>query len=683
MRDNPNTLFEDSIRFADLDEDVDVEFATLKTYDNFETYFPSSVESVRAVTYSESPGMLLDVFDSGIGDMDVIVGDKTADYREHLRGKPKEAARLERLQRTGDLQIHLTSTGQSDLHSKLYIIEHEDGTRTNIVTSANLSRNGWASTRQKNIAIIFYTDGDQRLDAYFEEWYAEHLAYAEPFMEDLTEEVADLPDDERRERVYAFIDGRQTSETEAAEYQKAVTQQLDDANVDRIGVLGDFEDAEDVDFTTAIVEADGGADVKIRPSLAGYESVQEDLRTGTRHMDSVRVSDQRVEMPAGAASTYTLEQYGAPKMWRSETDDALVLQNPDGRQQELMRSWDDPQTMDTALSYVEEYIETVDTYGNTENAEAVKAQMYEAILWFLWAPFAEEYAREYDARGIGLDKFLPGLYVFGETNSGKGTLAQYAQSLLSDGAVTDLMDGDGLGKRKLRAARRVDSRFPIVFDDITPKKIDNETYLNYRDKHWSGDGANIPSLAFISNNSLPNQRLQKRLKTLHLSVQFESAHQQAEYVSNLVERANPVFALFAEEFATREVAVPEHSDDTLAEVRNVVADMYEFADRDDPDYVPLSKPAEVEHDTGKRVWQNAVDAENVEFEMQGGKLIATFDSDFSKYNTRTYERALPTESRASAEGRTVVVKEPDAVLDWFPFDPLAEPGLIARIFYRG
>lgn len=678
MKANPNTLFEDSIRFAGLEEDVEVEFATLKTYDNFETYFPEDVERIRAVTYSESPGMLLDVFDSGIGTLHVIVGDKTKDYREQLRGKEREAARLERLQRAGDLEIHLTATGHSDLHSKLYIIEHGDGSRTNIVGSPNLSRNGWSSTRQKNIAVVFYTDGDQQLDAYFEEWYAEHLAYADLFMEDLTEEVEGLPEDERRERVYAFIDGRQTSETETAEYQQAVTKQLDNVPIDRIGVLGGFEDEDDVDFTTSIV-SDGGADVKIRPTLAGYEDVQESLREGTRHMDDVRISEQRAEMPAGVASQYTLERFGAPKMWRSDADGALVLQRPDGKQQELMRAWDDPGTLDAALACVEEYVETVNDHGNSGDKPGVKAQMYEALLWFFWAPFAEEYAREYDARGIGLDKFLPGLYIFGETNSGKGTLATYAQSLLSDGAVTDLMDGDGLGKRKLRAARQVDSRFPIVFDDIEPKKIDNETYLNYRDKHWAEGGASIPSLAFISNNSLPNHRLQKRLKTLHLSVQFESAHRQAQYVNDLIDRPNPIFALFAEEFATRAVAVPEHSNDTLAEARRVVGDMYEFAGRTPPTYVPLGRPAEIEHDTGKRVWQNAVDAGNVAFDTRGGNLIATFDSDFSKYRARTYERALPTSARASAEGRTVVVKEPETALEWFTFDPSSKKGLLERL----
>ncbi len=683
MSENPNTLLEDEIQFSELDESVDIEFATLKSYDNFDTYFPDTVTKVRAVTYSESPEMLLDVFDSGIEQLEVIIGDKTRDYREHLRGKEKEAARLERLNRAGDLQIYLTNAGQSDLHSKFYILEHDDGSRTNIVTSANLSKNGWTSRYQKNIAVIFQTDGTQELDAMFEEWYADHLTYAERFMDDLTEKIKESPDERREEIIYGFVDGRQTTETETAEYQQSVTKQLDDVPVDRYGVLGDYEDEDEVDFTVAIVDEEE-ADQKIRPSLAGFDDVQDDLREGMRHMDDVQVSPQNVEMPASAASKYTLEQFGTPKMWRSSTDDVLVLQRPDGKQQALMRTWDQPEKMDTALEYVEEYIETVDKYGNTENATAVKAQMYEALLWFFWSPFAEEYAAEYEARGIGLDKFLPGLYIFGETNSGKGTLGKYAQSLLSDGAVTDLMDGDGLGKRKLRAARQVDSRFPIVFDDITPTKINNETYLNYRAKHWSEDGSNIPSLAFISNNSLPDHRLQKRLKTLHFSVQFDSAHRQAQYVNDLIDRPNPIFAFFAEEFAKRPVAVPEQSNDTLIEARRVLEEMYEFAERDPPQYAPLDRPAEVEHDTGKQVWKNAVDAENVEFDMRGGNLVATFDSDFSKYTARTYERALPTEARGTAEGRTVVIKEVDKATDWLPFDPLAnsESGFLSRVLGR-
>lgn len=681
MGENPNTLFESAIHIAELDESVNMELATLKTYDNFATYFPDTTDRVRAVTYSESPSMILDMFDSGIRTLDVIIGDNTKDYRDSLRGNEQLAARLERLHRGDDLTIYLTNEGRSDLHSKLYLIEHDDETRTNIVTSANLSKNGWSSTRQKNIAVVFYTNGRTKLDTYFDEWYAEHKEYATEFMDDLTEQVRDLPDDERRERVFAFIDGRNSTQPETAEYQQSVTEQLDDVPVDRIGVLADFEDADDVDFTTAIVDQET-ADVTIRPSLAGYAGHQDTLREGMRHMDSVSISNSHIEMPIGTASQYSLQKFGTPKMWRSSIDDRLVLQRPDGRQQELMRSWDGSETMDTALGYLEEYIETVDEYGTTQNPAAAKALMFEVVLWFFWAPFSTEYAIEYERRGIDLDKFLPGLYVFGETNSGKGSVVKYALSLISDGVVTDMVDGSDLGKRALRKARNAGSLFPVVFDDIKAGKLDDEVYLNYREKHWSPDGARMPSLAFVSNDDLPTPRLQKRLKTLHFSIQYQNAHKQAQYVTSLIDRPNPLFALFAEEFAERPVAVPEHSNDTLQTVREVLDDMYDFAGRDVPDYAPFDEPAEKTYDTGKYFWQNVYDAENVHMGMRGDNLIATFDDTFSKYDTRTYERALPTAARGQSDGNVITIKNPGTALEWFPFDPLERQGILGRLLNR-
>jgi hypothetical protein len=679
MGENPNTWFTDTIHFEELGESVAYEEAMLKTYDNFETYFPSDVVRLRAVTYSESPEMLLDVFDGGIDEMEVIVGDNTLDYRERLRGKEETAARLERLHRAGKLTIHLTGHGGSDLHSKLYLLDHEDGSRTTIQTSANLSKNGWSSTRQKNIATIYRSSGDLQFDAIQDEKYAAHKSYAKEFMADLTEEVAALPDDQRRERVYAFIDGRQTNQSEMAEFQNTLNEQLDNPNVDRVQVLGDWED-DDVDVTVAFAD-ESDANVKIRPSLAGFDGLADDLRQSTRHLDNVRIGSQQAEMPAGVASQHSIETFGNAKAWRSERDDKLVLQKPDGRQIELQREWDDPAVMNQSLAYVEEYVENVDEHGRTNAPEAVKAQMMEALLWFFWSPFSSDYAAHYREEGIDLDKFIPDLYLFGETNSGKGSLGKYAISLLSDGAVVGLMDGDGLGKRKLRAARSSGSRFPIVFDDIDPRKVNNETYLNFREKHFDADGATIPSLAFISNDELPEPRVQNRMKTLHLPVQFDDITAQARYINTLIERPNPVAQLFAHEFDQRPVAVPDDSDDTLVEARRVLGDMYEFAGRSEPPYLPLAAPAEREYDTGKQVWQTAVDAGNVRFEQKGGNLIATFDDDFSTFNARTYARSLPNQLRADPQGRTVVIQEMDAAREWFPFEPL-NAGLLTRLFGR-
>jgi hypothetical protein len=58
MPENPNTIYENAIQLSE-EEDAELELATLKTRDNFETYFTDDVTDIRAITYSDSPETLL------------------------------------------------------------------------------------------------------------------------------------------------------------------------------------------------------------------------------------------------------------------------------------------------------------------------------------------------------------------------------------------------------------------------------------------------------------------------------------------------------------------------------------------------------------------------------------------------------------------------------------------------
>lgn len=670
-----NSVLETVADLGEIDESVRMEFITLKTYQNFEQYFTDDITEIRAITYSESPSMIIDAFnETGAESVEILVGDKSVDYREQLRGKEKMATRLARLQKQDRLALYTTST--SDVHCKFYILTHQDGSRTTIVTSANFSKNGWANTRQKNMGIVFHSDGEQEFDYYMDEWFVEFKEYGEKFMGDLLEEVEE-DEDNFDEHIYAFVDGRTTDMDEDAEFQKKLTQELDDADTEKVGVIADYEDESEVDMKIAI-ENEREADKRIRPNVSGFEDVQDNLKKHARKFDDIHVSGSSADMPAGTASKITDEEFGAPKMWKDD-EGRITLQQFDGTQKVFDRkiSGNEP-SIGEALERVEEYIETVDDFGETQQPEAVKAQMWEVIIWYFWSSFCEDYCEEYKSRSIDLDKYIHDLYLFGETNSGKGTLANYAQSLISDNAVSGLTDGDSLGKRVLRGVRKADTRFPVTFDDISPRNINNQVYLNYREKHWSNDGTAVPAVAFVSNHDLPEERIQNRMKTIHLPVQFEDAHARAEEMTNYIERTNPIFAFFANRFEKKEVAVPEESDDTLIEARRTVVELYEEADREIPDYFPSEAPAEKSYDAGKHIWKTAFEADIVEFDSRGDNLIAEFQSDVSKYSARTYDRALSTDIRSECQGQKIIIKTPEKAKEWFDFNP--RPGIIKRLF---
>lgn len=421
MPENPNTVFESAAQLAETNEEIELELATLKTRDNFETYFTEDVSHIRAITYSDSPETLHNLLENvGTDDvtLEVVVGDNTLDYRKKLRGKEELASTLDRLQRKNRLQIYLTGLKNNEVHSKLYILQHQDGSRTNILGSPNLSGQGWGSTRQKNAIVVFRTNGNQPLDNIFDHWYDEHKKYGKQFLEDLTEQLEDVDEEEREEIIHAWVDGRTTSHDEEAELEQELTDRLDEANVETATIIGEFEDP---DLTLAVTDDPENADQTITQSLNGFDDYIPDLQEEVRSIDA-SIDGGTLRASPGAISKHSKEKFGAPKMWFNR-DCELKLQTETRTQLTLTRELpDNPERIDTALKHLEEYFETVDEFGRTEHEEAVKAQMWEAIIWFFWAPFINRYAAVYREHGIDLDKYLPSLYVYGEPGSGKGTL---------------------------------------------------------------------------------------------------------------------------------------------------------------------------------------------------------------------------------------------------------------------
>lgn len=667
MTENPNTIFDSKVQFNQTNEQAELELATLKTRNNFETYFTDDITHIQAITYSDSPETLLHILDNtGTNDLklEVVIGDNTIDYRKKLRGKNQLATRLEKLQRQNQLKIFLTSKNNNEVHTKLYILHHKDGTRTNILGSPNLSEQGWGNSRQKNAIATFHTSGNQALDKVFNSWYREHREYGKQFMKDLSKQIENTDDKTQREDViHAWIDGRNTSQTEEAEFEQNITDQLQDLNVDKLNIVGEWEDP---DTTVAITDGNLSPDLTINQSLDGFDNYITDLREETRSIDA-SINGTTLRASPGAISEHSKAKFGAPKMW-FDSKDNLILQTPEDIQLDLTRKPPNkPEPINKALQHLEEYFQTADRFGTSGYKESVKAQMWEALIWFFWAPFINKYAAVYREQGIDLDKYLPSLYIYGEPDSGKGTLARYAFHLLSDGHITEPEDGDTLTTTRLRNVRNVDSNFPVVFDDIDPNDLDTEAFLNFRQKHWTQE-INIPALAFISNDTLPRKRIQRRTKVLNLDIQFEDTHHAAKYIHDLTERSNPLFTWFAHLFADREVIMRSDDSDTLAEARNIFKQLYQMADRPLPDYFP-EQPAEKEHDIGRREWEDAYSGQIVDFTRRNGNLIAEFDESLSVYGSvRQYSRSLPKEARPRQDGHKIKIRDENAVKNWFPFE---------------
>jgi len=186
---------------------------TVKSWDSFTNYFDGAVH-IDAVTYCESPELLLDLFDrsdSQLEGMDVLVGNRE-EYQSSV-DDASVARQLERYYREDKLIVRLKN--RKVVHSKLYRIVKEDEQVTLIAGSANLSYNSWKN--QTNSVVVFRTEAGSQLDQQFQQWIDDHRErYAdEVFMEDLAEELEALDDEEEKERrIELWIDNRDTQLSE-------------------------------------------------------------------------------------------------------------------------------------------------------------------------------------------------------------------------------------------------------------------------------------------------------------------------------------------------------------------------------------------------------------------------------------------------------------------------------------
>jgi hypothetical protein len=416
------------------------------------------------------------------------------------------------------------------------------------------------------------------------------------------------------------------------------------------------------------------SETRINLSLLGHSDDAIEALSRMTDYDASLSGDSLTTTPQ-AVQQYKRDVYEVPTMrvQRTQTGDDDPVEfgralsfHTDGRVYRVGQPLpDDPDVVDTALSDLEGYFETVDKYGNCNDADAVTAHMAEALLWMFWAPFANRDAAFYDQYGIDLDKALPNLYIYGESDAGKGTFAQFALSMISGGRVVNPVDADEVGKRKVRGMRSANTAFPVVVDDITKDTVNRlDTFRNYWG-NWTPD-ASFPLFAFISNDKRPDEWFRNRSKILHFNVNFDTSYKGEAEVNRLIEQDNPLFLWFTHEMLTRELTL-SNDDDALRTARAVLLEFYEYADRDVPEWFPR-RPAEREHDAGRDRWFDLLAREDITTEDQGDRLRVSFPEEMST-DTYTYARDPPTVARVERRGRDLLIKSPDEFLDWLGEPP--------------
>lgn len=705
-----------TINLGGFGDAAEMEWQTVKSWDSFTGFFENAVH-IDAVTYCESPDLLLELFDrqdSQLRTMDVLVGNRE-EYQSSV-SDVTVARQLERYYREDKLIVRLKN--RKVVHSKLYRIVKPDREVTLVAGSANLSYNSWKN--QTNSVVVFNTEVGTQLDERFVEWIDDHRdSYAdEVFMEDLAEQLEELDDEEERERrIEMWIDNRDTQLSEQGEIHSTVGEELEElgGEVDRVvSVTDDTEEADEVvtiqhetvdpepdDPDEAIDDrvSDGGStsdgitaartpDYTITLSTQGYDSGYVDQMESDLKRRGADVGANSITTPVEGYTNYLQTQYDVPKMWIDTEGCRVHLQH--GEHHRILTAEQDPEpdVLDAALSNVEEYIETIDRWGETNNPRAVKAHMYEGVLYGLWAPFVNLYAQQFYG-SVTLDNALQYLYIFGESDAGKDKFTEFVLRLVSDDLVRGGADADDVGKNQIRSLRNIDTVFPYVVSDISKQKIERvDTLRNFWQDSWhpSNDVA-YPTIIVTSNDSRPNDWFRNRAKMLHFDVAFpsnpedEGFYEAQKDLNEILDVRNPIFSYVSRRILNDELYLDAGG--TVDDVREVVLDFYARAGRVLPAYFP-EEPANREYNIGKRKWRQARDRGDVTFERRENHLIADFD--LEPHELYSYRKTLPTKMRPEKSGRNIIVKNPDDFEEWLDAEKLVGEegesggGLLSRLF---
>lgn len=596
---------------------------------------PGPIQRLRCITFVDSPDLIHEFFsEREIDELELVHGNYREDYRELLVDQPAVADDLERLKNDGKLRIWVAEN--RTLHTKSYEILHRDGTLRLLTGSANLTRN--AVSHQVNQMAEFRTEPGSTLHRDWEKDYERHKELAKLFLEDLTEEI-ETSDEDRTTVIERWVEGRTSQAPAEVEAQRKVDEKL------REVTETDPSDGEEAQ----IVE------VSMNAFPENAQEYLEDTFGGRIAGETYRVE------PRELGKRYSQKRH-LPKVHLDREGRRIVYVTSEG----VEAIGDDPPPEDperiaAALQQVERFLGTVDEFADTDRPTYVKAHMYEALLYILWSPFATATAEIYRQEGLLGTKKLPYLYIWGEPNAGKDTLAKFGYSLISPrNWEPSLVDGEQLNKTYVDALRRASTVYPAILSDVQKDRIRAAGNLR---NYWENKTPDIdvPAIVLISNDSRPKDWFLERSKTLNFDCRFPTTIEGEIRVKELREEPNPLFEWVAQRYFDLHI---EPRDDVLQPMRRILLDLYEEAGRDIPAFFP-EEPAEVSHSIDRLQLKETHDLGGFERYREDGSLVLEFSDQTDGWEIHNTSKLLPEDCRFDKQGQKIVIKNPSVFEDWW------------------
>jgi hypothetical protein len=488
-----------------------------------------------------------------------------------------------------------------------------------IRSSFNLTENAFKG-RQLNHAVVI-DNPPKGIEEQFWEVFSSSRERCELFMEDLIDLF-------RKE-----------------DHETAVKMWLSEEDVKEVGNL--------IVLPRLVEAITQGEDIVVMPNFLGRKDIPDEFKAAVVRSDSSGVS-----IDAKLYGKKYNEIYKMPIM-HVGADIGVVFLGTDLIRHERSAPIGTKEEVDEGLAFVEAYINTVDA-SKTNDPTFVKASMFEALLYCVFAPFFNEYTKM-KRRHIGLaERRGPRyLYLLGPSSNGKSTFLTFAYKLVT-GQVIVPPTTAGISRRQVFAYAG-NSLF-VAFDDIHRLDPNFETVLKSYWEMWWKEERIFPQLVFASNKPLAKKWAEIRTKVIRFDVRFENTSENQRKVNDFLARETRIFPWLAKLMLDK-VYNLENFDDELRVAREAFLELYHHAGRQVPDYFP-SKPLESIYDINKREWELLRRLKKIEMRKRAGQLTIDFSQQLEVYEVERYVSLLPQSVKADRKGRTIVVDTPDEFLEW-------------------
>jgi hypothetical protein len=613
---------------------------------------------VRAISYVVSPVLLIEFFEAfGYTTIEAIVGQNlTPDYKQILEKKGVEVIeRLAEKVENGSLRIYIPD--RTIIHTKLYILEKNEIMRF-VVSSANLTETAHIASRQINYALYADLPPDNALARRIILDYHTHLKGCSLFMEDLIKLFAEQKEMPRQEIIEVWIKGASTAE--------------DDSESDRFlqeianSAFESLQKNEKEIFTITLPESP-----ESRKKVDRILKSLNWLATGNQvHANAVEFIN------------YVQKEMNCPLM---RVDPALqqTLIGINGEITKLTEVLPERDVLHKSLAHIENYISMVDL-GQSSDKKFAKTNIYEAILFFLSAPFAHEYMKQKRCKIGNIDSRGPRfLYIYGHSQSGKSTFLRFATQLLTGYRIEPIV-GNQFSKRRILHTTSLGTAFPIVFDDVplsTKMSVFEEVLKSYWEVLWKEDRV-FPHMIISSNADIMKDWALTRVKRVFFDVQFAATERNKERLSNLFKEENPIFRWFSHLYFQEMNKIDWQGDDELHLARSAMRRLYEHAERNLPDYFP-EEPVDKIYDVGLKNWHEIVKISKKAFIKDVKNYIhVNFSEDMQHHEIKKFAGYLPGTVKHRLQGKTLIIENPDEFKIWFKGKSPRQLTFFSRLFKK-